>query len=63
LVHVVHLVREPGRDYRACSFSETFAGIAPSDAPGFIVAQLLGAGAAMVGWLFVDEAARPDRAD
>jgi glycerol uptake facilitator-like aquaporin len=30
--------------------SDTFAGIRPLDAPGFIVAQLLGAGAAT--WLF-----------
>ena len=30
----------------ARSFSDTFAGIAPGDAPAFIVAQLLGAGAA-----------------
>ena len=34
--------------------SDTFAGIRPQDAPGFIVAQLLGAAAAMVifKWLF-----------
>ena len=30
----------------ARSFTDTFAGIRPSDAPGFVVAQLLGAGAA-----------------
>ena len=38
----------------ARSLSDTFAGIAPSDAPGFIVAQLLGAGAAsyLFAWLF-----------
>jgi len=30
----------------ARALSETFAGIAPSDAPGFIVAQLIGAVAA-----------------
>jgi glycerol uptake facilitator-like aquaporin len=49
----------------ARALSDTFAGIAPSDAPGFIVAELLGAVAAayVFGWLFVDEAARPDRAD
>jgi glycerol uptake facilitator-like aquaporin len=34
----------------ARSASDTFAGIRPVDAPGFIVAQLLGAGAAT--WLF-----------
>jgi glycerol uptake facilitator-like aquaporin len=37
----------------ARSASDTFAGIRPSDAPGFIVAQLLGAGAAtlLFRWL------------
>ncbi len=49
----------------ARALSDTFAGIAPGDAPGFVVAELLGAVAAayLFGWLFVDEAARPDRAD
>jgi len=32
----------------ARSLTDTFAGIRPADAPGFIVAQLLGAGAATV---------------
>jgi glycerol uptake facilitator-like aquaporin len=34
--------------------SNTFAGIRPSDAPGFIIAQLLGASAATIicGWLY-----------
>lgn len=38
----------------ARSFSDTFAGIRPLDAPGFIVAQLLGAICAMTacGWLY-----------
>ena len=38
----------------ARSLSDPFAGIAPADAPGFIVAELLGAFAAAVvfGWLF-----------
>ena len=38
----------------ARSLSDTFAGIAPHDAPGFIVAELLGAlaGAYLFGWLF-----------
>ena len=38
----------------ARSLSDTFAGIAPGDAPGFIVAELLGAlaGAYLFGWLF-----------
>jgi glycerol uptake facilitator-like aquaporin len=38
--------------------SDTFAGIRPQDAPGFIVAQLLGAGAAtlLFGWLLRHEA-------
>jgi glycerol uptake facilitator-like aquaporin len=36
------------------SLSDTFAGIAPADVPGFIVAQILGALAAALGhWLFV----------
>ncbi len=35
-------------------FSDTFAGIAPSSAPGFIAAQLVGAaiGFILVGWLY-----------
>jgi glycerol uptake facilitator-like aquaporin len=35
-------------------FSDTFAGIAPSSAPGFIAAQLVGAaiGFVLVGWLY-----------
>ena len=38
----------------ARSLSDTFAGIAPGDAPGFIAAELLGALAAawLFGWLF-----------
>jgi len=38
----------------ARSLSDTFAGIAPGDVPGFILAQLLGALAAayLFGWLF-----------
>lgn len=37
----------------ARSFSDTFAGIRPADAPGFVVAQLVGAGAAtlLFRWL------------
>jgi glycerol uptake facilitator-like aquaporin len=36
------------------SLSDTFAGIAPADVPGFIIAQILGAlaAAALGGWLF-----------
>jgi len=47
----------------ARALSDTFAGIAPSDAPGFIVAELLGAIAAayLFGWLFADDAVRSDR--
>ncbi len=39
-------------------FSESFAGIAPSSAPGFIVAQLVGAamGFAIVRWLYPSKA-------
>ncbi len=45
----------------ARSLSDTFAGIAPGDAPGFIVAELLGALAAayLFGWLFAPAAAAP----
>ena len=41
----------------ARSLSDTFAGIAPSDVPGFIIAQILGAlvAAALAGWLFAQE--------
>ena len=44
----------------ARSLSDTFAGIAPGDAPGFIVAELLGSLAAawLFGWLFAPEAPR-----
>jgi glycerol uptake facilitator-like aquaporin len=43
----------------ARAFSDTFAGIRPQDAPGFIVAQFIGALAALAvcGWLY------PKRAD
>lgn len=42
------------------SLSDTFAGIAPGDVPGFIAAQLAGAAFAVVlaRWLFADEPAR-----
>jgi glycerol uptake facilitator-like aquaporin len=45
----------------ARSASDTFAGIRPADAPGFIAAQLLGAAAAtLLGrWLLPPAAARP----
>ena len=44
----------------ARSLSDTFAGIAPGDAPGFIVAELLGALASawLFGWLFAPEKPR-----
>ncbi len=44
----------------ARSLSDTFAGIAPADAPGFIASELLGALAAawLFGWLFAPEAPR-----
>ena len=40
----------------ARALTESFAGIRPADAPGFIAAQLAGALAAslMAGWLFVE---------
>ena len=43
----------------ARSFSKTFAGIAPTDAPGFVAAELLGALAAayLFGWLFAEQVA------
>ena len=39
------------------SLSDTFAGIAPADVPGFIVAQILGAlaAAALGHWLFAKD--------
>ena len=42
----------------ARALSNTFAGITPSDAPGFILAQLIGAVAAayLLGWLFAPAA-------
>jgi glycerol uptake facilitator-like aquaporin len=42
----------------ARSLSNTFAGIAPASAPGFILAQVSGAGLALVafGWLFQERA-------
>ena len=48
----------------ARALSDTFAGIAPADAPGFIVAELLGAVAAayLFGWLFAEDARGLDRA-
>ena len=44
----------------ARSLSDTFAGIAPADAPAFIAAELLGALAAawLFGWLFAPEKPR-----
>jgi glycerol uptake facilitator-like aquaporin len=44
----------------ARALSDTFAGIAPADAPGFIAAELLGAlaGALLFGWLFAEQAGR-----
>jgi len=43
--------------------TDTFAGIRPSDAPGFIAAQLIGAVVAtgLFGWLLKDQALAPDR--
>ncbi len=44
----------------ARAFSDTFSGIDPADAPGFIVAELLGALAAayLFGWLFANPAVK-----
>jgi arsenate reductase len=45
----------------ARTLSDTFAGIAPASAPGFVVAELIGVGVAIgfIGWLFphLDEVA------
>jgi len=43
----------------ARTLSDTFAGIAPASAPGFVAAQILGAlgGMALWGWLFAKEGA------
>ncbi len=40
----------------ARTFSDTFAGIAPSSAPGFVIAELVGVGIAVgfIRWLFPD---------
>ena len=48
----------------ARSLSDTFAGIAPSNAPAFIVAELLGAlaAASLFAWLFAGGAATADKA-
>jgi len=45
----------------ARALSDTFAGIAPADAPGFVVAELIGAVAAayLFGWLFAFAADTP----
>ena len=45
----------------ARALSDTFAGIAPADAPGFVVAELIGAVAAayLFGWLFAPAADTP----
>jgi glycerol uptake facilitator-like aquaporin len=49
----------------ARALSDTFAGIAPGDAPGFVVAELIGALAAayLFGWLFAGEGLRGKRAN
>ena len=49
----------------ARSFTDTFSGIRPLDAPGFILAQLVGAMAATLvfGWLLAPKAAGPEEAE
>jgi glycerol uptake facilitator-like aquaporin len=49
----------------ARSLSDTFAGIRPSDVPGFLLAQLGGAGAsaAFFGWLAPEEPRDDERSD
>ena len=44
----------------ARSLTNTFAGIRPTDAPGFVVAQLLGAGAATLFFRWLVPAASPE---
>jgi len=44
----------------ARSLSDTFAGIRPTDAPGFIVAQLLGAATAVAVWHWLTMTPRTD---
>jgi hypothetical protein len=53
LVHGVDVLRQPGVTL-ARAASNTFAGIRPADAPGFILAQLAGAAAAtlLFTWLY-----------
>lgn len=48
-----------GNDAIARTMSDTFAGIRPADTPGFVLAQVAGAAAALAlaSWLFP----RPDR--
>ncbi len=48
----------------ARAFTDTFSGIRPLDAPGFIAAELIGAllAAAFIGWLFARETPAAERA-
>ena len=48
----------------ARALTDTFTGIRPADAPGFILAQIIGAlaGAAVGGWLFRENAGNAPRA-
>ena len=41
----------------ARSFTDTFSGIAPTDVPGFIIAQMIGAAlaAGFTAWMFTEE--------
>ena len=49
LVHRLDLVHQPGRDPDARR-ERQFRGIRPQDVPGFVLGQLLGAGAAILFW-------------
>lgn len=60
LVHLVDHFANPAITI-ARSLSDTFAGIAPSEVPPFVMAQLLGAALAWLvgGWLFGASEAAP----
>ena len=53
LVYRLDFLRQSGGCNRACSFTDTFAGIRPVDLPGFIVAEFVGAAIALAlfSWL------------
>jgi hypothetical protein len=52
LVYSINIIRESRSDVGPCGI-DTFVGIRPADAPGFVIAQLVGATAAtaLFRWL------------